>query len=660
MDLYCSDRKLSELTDNPLGDFLDSDVFTPPVNTPMDSGFGCLDTSSSGDNDWLDNFFQDDPVLNDRMISDALPPALLAPGQQKGGTGGVQSEHSYSSLHGSKHHDAKDDSTTLSLSKTSLIAQQAQNTTDTKELDMELTAVNPNNMTLSTGHTTIPTTSTGNGVRLGQTATSDLYIKSEPLDLSLDSEMQTVTVTRSTNPQTLLKQPTIILQTTAAAAQQATLRQERLVLPKVEIKMESQSSSSASSQQLQQQRYTTHSLMSSPEHSTESYDGVSLPPTPPSSTNSDSDGCDRSPPSSPHRSSRHHRPASPIIQQPFFMSPIPTSGVLMLTEEEKRTLISEGYPIPGKLPLTKQEEKNLKKIRRKIKNKISAQESRRKKKEYLETLERKVEAFSQENVDLRKKVDNLQNNNQSLLSQLHKLQAVVRNFRPLSPSGTHTTSTCLMVLVLCFAVMLGSWSPMSLSMGYSSSLSSASSSPSPSYISHSSSHHQYSPSPEMLAAAVGVRGGNRGSDAAGPVEELGLRAAAGAQIEPEGEPKSPSTNQYGPYATPNIRSRVLLGLKDEDDEADEEFGPHAPFSYKWLLGGIFGSSGCAAGDNHAPAVVNTAQSHHPTVPKVNMIDVEIEINQTGEGHGGAEATSTPMRQPDMAVTTSSKPINATS
>ena len=48
-----------------------------------------------------------------------------------------------------------------------------------------------------------------------------------------------------------------------------------------------------------------------------------------------------------------------------------SNGTLLLTEEEKKTLISEGYPIPTRLPLTKSEEKSLKKIRRKIKNKAS-------------------------------------------------------------------------------------------------------------------------------------------------------------------------------------------------------------------------------------------------------------------------------------------------
>lgn len=47
--------------------------------------------------------------------------------------------------------------------------------------------------------------------------------------------------------------------------------------------------------------------------------------------------------------------------------------MLTLTEEEKRTLIAEGYPVPTKLPLTKQEEKSLKKVRRKIKNKVSVE-----------------------------------------------------------------------------------------------------------------------------------------------------------------------------------------------------------------------------------------------------------------------------------------------
>jgi len=59
-------------------------------------------------------------------------------------------------------------------------------------------------------------------------------------------------------------------------------------------------------------------------------------------------------------------------------------------------LVSEGYRIPDRLPLSKMEERSLKKIRRKIKNKISAQESRRKKKEYMDRLEERFELYSSE------------------------------------------------------------------------------------------------------------------------------------------------------------------------------------------------------------------------------------------------------------------------
>ena len=64
-------------------------------------------------------------------------------------------------------------------------------------------------------------------------------------------------------------------------------------------------------------------------------------------------------------STRHPIQTSLISSQPKG-----ATGVLHLTEEEKRTLISEGYPVPQRLPLSKNEEKSLKKIRRKIKNKV--------------------------------------------------------------------------------------------------------------------------------------------------------------------------------------------------------------------------------------------------------------------------------------------------
>nr|VZI31290.1 unnamed protein product [Spirometra erinaceieuropaei] len=126
------------------------------------------------------------------------------------------------------------------------------------------------------------------------------------------------------------------------------------------------------------------------------------------------------------------------LEQPW-VTEMAQSGLLLLTEEEKRTLIAEGYPVPTRLPLSKQEERNLKKIRRKIKNKISAQESRRKKKEYVETLEKRVEVYAQENSELKRRIDGLEGTNRSLLSQLRHLQQLVNKS---NTNGSGGLSNC--------------------------------------------------------------------------------------------------------------------------------------------------------------------------------------------------------------------------
>ncbi|RZC38735.1 cyclic AMP response element-binding protein A-like, partial [Asbolus verrucosus] len=165
-----------------------------------------------------------------------------------------------------------------------------------------------------------------------------------------------------------------------------------------------------------------------------------LPPTPPSCSSSEDseDNATISQPPSPNVRKtaarvmlNHHTSTRQPIHTPLISSqPKGSTGTLILTDEEKRTLIAEGYPVPTRLPLTKAEEKSLKKIRRKIKNKISAQESRRKKKEYMDQLERKVEILVSENNDYRSKIESLEDSNSNLLSQLQKLQAIVARTHP--------------------------------------------------------------------------------------------------------------------------------------------------------------------------------------------------------------------------------------
>ncbi|KAM6365042.1 cyclic AMP-responsive element-binding protein 3-like protein 4 isoform 1-T1 [Pluvialis apricaria] len=140
-------------------------------------------------------------------------------------------------------------------------------------------------------------------------------------------------------------------------------------------------------------------------------------------------------------------PASPSLR------PVPISPQLRLTEEEKRLLAQEGVTLPSTLPLTQAEERILKKVRRKIRNKQSAQDSRRRKKEYLDGLESRAAACSAQNQELRKKVQELEKLNGSLLRQL---QALIKQ----TSNKAAQTSTCVLILLFSLGLILfPSYSP---------------------------------------------------------------------------------------------------------------------------------------------------------------------------------------------------------
>ena len=101
-------------------------------------------------------------------------------------------------------------------------------------------------------------------------------------------------------------------------------------------------------------------------------------------------------------------------------------------------------------PSLQNEQKHLKRVRRKIKNKLSAQESRRKKKEYVEGLEGRVQCCTDTSQQLRQRVTTLEAENKSLLQQLQRLQSAVAHLYP----GKLQAGSLLMVLSLCFSLMV--------------------------------------------------------------------------------------------------------------------------------------------------------------------------------------------------------------
>ncbi|KAL3881804.1 hypothetical protein ACJMK2_028196 [Sinanodonta woodiana] len=524
-----SDQKLCDLEEE-MNDFLDQDVFPSPTSTPMDNYV---------DNDWFNSFFED-PVLNDKMITEAAQPPR------------IQSEHSYS-LH-NEHNPTSPIDGFVKM----------------EELDSEFLVASSNALDL-TIKSSMPQITR--------------VMKNEPIEI--DPKLAISTAAPTVTTFTVTKQPTIILATSALNQMQS----ERSVFPKITVKQEPQDF-------MEQTNYVQSVSM----------DCMDLPPTPPSSAGSDSDSCNspqNSAPSSPIHQlplSRQHDSSSSSsssissmshtckqISHPLFTNPIPQSGILILTEEEKRTLISEGYPIPTKLPLTKQEEKNLKKIRRKIKNKISAQESRRKKKEYLEALEKRVESFSQENSELKRKVDTLENNNRSLLNQLKKLQALVGNLP--RAAGSPPRGTALMVLVLCFAVFLGSWSP-SLNFGYSAS------------------------STKMAVPGYGV-------PFVGGPQLLKPSPMMGPAVE---------SAKVDSYSTPNMKSRVLLSLHEDQDEVCGPYFPSGTYGPMKEMSLEFENDNAEHGPMttsvEIPAVNKSISEPEEMVKVVQVVAISNQANQT--------------------------------
>lgn len=123
---------------------------------------------------------------------------------------------------------------------------------------------------------------------------------------------------------------------------------------------------------------------------------------------------------------------------------------LELNDEERRMAIKEGMVFPKYYPLSREEERNLKKIRRKIRNKLSAQDSRKRKREYLDNMEDRVKICTDENQELKNKIKALESQNRTLAAQLRRLHQIVVN----GGMRQGQTSTALMVLLLSTALFL--------------------------------------------------------------------------------------------------------------------------------------------------------------------------------------------------------------
>nr|XP_038025811.1 cyclic AMP-responsive element-binding protein 3-like protein 4 [Anas platyrhynchos] len=116
----------------------------------------------------------------------------------------------------------------------------------------------------------------------------------------------------------------------------------------------------------------------------------------------------------------------------------PALPEVVLPGEGNQLLENKGAPLQTGQQLSKAEEWLLKKTCRKMRSHQLALDSHRKDKIYVVGLENRVAICTAQNHELQKKVQLLQKDNTSLMEQLHKLQALVREL-----TATDTTARCL-------------------------------------------------------------------------------------------------------------------------------------------------------------------------------------------------------------------------
>ena len=127
-----------------------------------------------------------------------------------------------------------------------------------------------------------------------------------------------------------------------------------------------------------------------------------------------------------------------------------------LSTEEIEALQVAGLPIPTTLPLTKVEQNALRDVRRRLKNKQAAMENRRKKKEYVSDLETQVEDYKKTVCSFEERLKHVEREKQVLETELRNLRSASRSEKD-SRSVSVQTGACLMVFVLCFGLVFGTW-----------------------------------------------------------------------------------------------------------------------------------------------------------------------------------------------------------